>query len=146
MSCGGPVQGTGSGCDGWAHVVREADILVSLVIFHSGNPISMGCTAGSRDGRLITNRDRLPRHWLSRLLDAVGGWLYWADDRNAIQYGWQITSRHGGLSRSCRDPRFDTLHACCRCNGSGGRDDAPCAPCGGTGRVTRAASPEGTFQ
>jgi hypothetical protein len=122
-------------------------MLVSLPRFRDGNPISMDCTAGSRDGRLITACDSLPRSWLGRLLDAVGGWVFRADDRAAIQYGWQITTHHGGLSRSYRDPRFDTLHACPRCNGSGGRDDAPCVPCDGTGRVSRAVSyPEGQLR
>lgn len=122
-------------------------MLVSLPRFRHGNPISMDCTAGSRDGRLITACDSLPRSWLGRLLDAVGGWVFRADDRAAIQYGWQITTHHGALSRSYRDPRFDTLHACPRCNGSGGRDDAPCVPCDGTGRVSRAVSyPEGQLR
>jgi hypothetical protein len=100
----------------------------------------MDCTAGSRDGRLNTVCERLPRSWLGRLLDAVGGWVFQADDRTAIQNGWQITTHHRGLGRSYRDPRFDTLHACSRCNGSGERDDEPCAPCSGTGRISRADS------
>ncbi len=78
--------------------------------------------------------------WLTRLIEAVGSGLFAAHDQQAAQYGWQITHRQGGLGRSYRDARFDTLIVCPRCDGSGtgGRD--PCGGCGGTGRTTRAAS------
>lgn len=122
-------------------------MLVSLLRFRRGNPTGMDCTAGSPRRASHMACDRLPRGWLGRLLDAVGGWWFRADDRAAIQYGWQITTHHGGLSRSYRDPRFDTLHACLRCNGSGWRDEEPCAPCSGTGRVSRTvSSPEGQLR
>jgi len=83
--------------------------------------------------------------WLTTLIGAVGSSLFAAHDQQAAQNGWQITHRQGGLGRSYRDPRFDTLIVCPRCDGSGtgGRDPCgrdPCGGCGGTGRTTRAAS------
>jgi hypothetical protein len=68
---------------------------------------------------------------------AVGARLHAVDDRTAIQDGWAITRRHGGLSRTYRDPRFDMLQECPRCGGEGSIDDEPCALCDSTGRVTR---------
>lgn len=68
---------------------------------------------------------------------AVGARLYAVDDRTALQEGWTITRRHGGLARSYHDPRFDTLHTCMRCEGEGSVGDEACVPCCGTGRVTR---------
>jgi DnaJ-class molecular chaperone len=70
----------------------------------------------------------------------VGDRLFRFDDQLAIERNWQITKRHGGLSRSYRDPRFDTLHACFQCGGSGRTDREWCAACDGTGRVTWADS------
>jgi hypothetical protein len=78
--------------------------------------------------------------WLARFMEAVGQHLFAAEDRAAIQYGWQITACHGGLGRRYRDARFDTLRVCPRCEGSGGIRPESCAPCEGTGRVTRVAS------
>jgi DnaJ-class molecular chaperone len=63
------------------------------------------------------------------------------NDTEAYWRGWQITRTRGGLARSYRDPRFDTLAECARCrgtgvNGAGVNTDLPCAPCLGTGRIT----------
>ncbi|HEY2443745.1 MAG TPA: hypothetical protein VGI31_11455 [Streptosporangiaceae bacterium] len=71
--------------------------------------------------------------WLAGLAEAAGRRWFAADDRAAIGHGWQITARRGGLARSYRDPRFDSLLACPRC--SGGRGQEPCDLCDGTGRV-----------
>ena len=108
----------------------------------------MGCTAGSRnDGYLTGVGGQEPVRWLSKFIAAVGDRLFRRDDQWAIEHNWQITKRHGGLSRSYRDPRFDTLCACSRCTGSGGYPDEPCTACGGTGRVRLTASyPEGQLR
>jgi len=107
----------------------------------------MGCTAGSRNGHLTEVGGHGPVRWLSKVIEAVGNRVFRTDDQWAIEHNWQITRRHGGLSRSYRDPRFDTLRACPRCGGSGGIPDEPCATCDGTGRVRRVASyPEGQLR
>lgn len=74
---------------------------------------------------------------LSWRVAALGARLYAVDDRTAVQHGWAITRRHGGLSRTYRDPRFDMLQACPRCGGEGSIGDELCALCDGTGRVKR---------
>jgi hypothetical protein len=96
----------------------------------------MDCTAGSRNGHLTEVGGHGPVRWLSKIIEAAGDRLFRRDDQRANAYGWQITKRHGGLSRSYRDPRFDTLYACLRCGGSGRTSHEPCTECEGTGRVT----------
>ena len=59
-------------------------------------------------------------------------------DAQAQHDGWQVTRLRHGLARRYRDPRFDLLSACPACAGSGSADGQRCAPCRGTGRVTRA--------
>jgi hypothetical protein len=90
-------------------------------------------------------RSRITR-WLGNLAAAVGSRLFAAGDTSAVQHGWQITVRRGGLSRSYRDPRFGTLRACPRCQGGGWADGAPCAPCRGMGRVGDAAARQAFYQ
>ena len=53
-------------------------------------------------------RTRLAR-WLRKQTEKAGQRLFARDDLIAIQHGWQITTRYGGLGRQYRDPRFDTL-------------------------------------
>ena len=73
---------------------------------------------------------------LIRSLNLVGGKVFQADDRRARDRGWQTNSRHGGLSRTYRDLRFDYLIPCPTCNGRG-RDlgRLTCPACGGAGRI-----------
>ena len=74
---------------------------------------------------------------LALLIRGFGSWLFQAEDARARQHGWQIAVNRGGLGRTYRDPRFDTLTACPQCRGGGiGTQDTPCAPCLGTGRVS----------
>ena len=97
----------------------------------------MSCTAGSRnDGYLTGVGGHGPVRWLIRLIEAAGDRLFRSDDQWAKDHDWQITKRHRGLSRSYRDPRFDTLYPCFQCGGSGRTDRERCAECEGTGRVT----------
>jgi hypothetical protein len=81
-------------------------------------------------------RNRLVR-WLRNCLDRAGNRLFASSDRAADEHRWQITRRHGGLSRRYRDPRFDMLVSCPCCHGTGGTCDSVCQPCQGTGRLTR---------
>jgi hypothetical protein len=71
-------------------------------------------------------------------LKAAGDRIFFAADEEACWWGWEITRRHGGLARTYRDPRCDTLLPCPRCGGTGGRDcEAACRLCDGTGRLAR---------
>jgi hypothetical protein len=89
-------------------------------------------TASDQDGRLARATGRL-----ALLIRAFSDQLFQADDARASQYGWQITSRHGGLTRTYRDPRFDRLRSCPACGGNGRNpDDRACDRCAGTGRIT----------
>lgn len=74
---------------------------------------------------------------MARLLDNMGQRLFASADARARQRGWEVTQRSGGLGRSYRDPRFNSLVRCASCRGTGEVDEAPCGPCGGTGRLTR---------
>jgi hypothetical protein len=75
------------------------------------------------------------------LVRAIGDHLFRDDDARARQRGWQVTTGHGGLSRTYRDPRFDHLRACPACLGSGNdQQDRDCDLCAGTGRVTLTGS------
>jgi hypothetical protein len=73
---------------------------------------------------------------LVRALSAIGSKIFREDDRRACDHGWQITPRHGGISRSYRDPRFDGLTTCEACNGRGCSPyGVTCSDCHGTGRI-----------
>jgi cytochrome c553 len=86
-----------------------------------------------------SNRCKIHSFLLARLratLIAVAERAFTAADADARQHGWQVTSIQGGLGRSYRDPRFDTLAACPDCHGRGVKGPAnPCQVCSGTGRV-----------
>ncbi len=69
-----------------------------------------------------------PRRWGDR-------W-YTPNDEEACWRGWQTTRTHAGLGRRYRDPAFDSLAECSRCQGAGVRADVRCAGCQGTGRIS----------
>ena len=78
-----------------------------------------------------------------RMADCLGGYSrrwgdrwYMANDEEACWRGWQTTRTHGGLGRRYRDPAFDSLAECSRCQGAGVRAEARCLPCQGTGRIS----------
>lgn len=74
---------------------------------------------------------------LESRLSAIGSKIFREDDCHARDRGWQVIPRHGGLSRTYRDPRFDHLVACAACNGNGcDPDGVTCSGCHGTGRIT----------
>ena len=76
---------------------------------------------------------------LQRGTSAMGGRIFRSSDRQAHQRGWQIIPRHGGFSRTYRDPRFDHLAACTTCVGQGRNPHGiTCPDCQGTGRVVLA--------
>jgi hypothetical protein len=77
------------------------------------------------------------RDLLLRRLSAIGSRIFRENDGRARNQGWQIIPRYGGLSRTCRDPRFDHLIACAVCNGNGcNAYGGTCSDCQGTGRIT----------
>jgi hypothetical protein len=47
--------------------------------------------------------------WLAYFVRRCGDRRFAANDTEAYWWGWQITKTHGGLGRSYRDIRFDTL-------------------------------------
>jgi DnaJ-class molecular chaperone len=66
----------------------------------------------------------------------LGDGLFARSDARARDCGWEVGRSRSGLHRSYRDPRFDLLHRCVRCNGSGRNPQgSDCARCYGTGRV-----------
>ena len=74
---------------------------------------------------------------LALLIRGFGSWLFQAEDARARQHGWQIAVNRGGLGRTYWDPRFDRLHRCPACGGTGTCPDGEsCGPCAGTGRIT----------
>src|SRR6202167_5796877 len=93
-------------------------------------------TASDEDGWLARATGRL-----ALLIGAFSDQFFQADDARASQYGWQITTRHAGLTRTYRDPGFHRLRSCPACRGTGtGPDDRACDRCAGTARLT--VSPE----
>ena len=82
------------------------------------------------------NMRKTPRDLLLRALSAIGGKIFRTGDHRAHDRGWQVIPRHGGLSRTYRDPRFDYLIACSACNGRGYNSDRiGCSDCRGSGRL-----------
>jgi hypothetical protein len=74
---------------------------------------------------------------LQRVTSAIGRKIFRSSDCQAHQNGWQMIPRHGGLSRTYRDPRFDYLAACTTCNGRGRNPHgATCPDCQGIGRIS----------
>ena len=49
------------------------------------------------------------RRWIEQLLLAVGERAFSGVDDAARCEGWTVTVQRGGLRRSYRDPRFDSL-------------------------------------
>ena len=80
-------------------------------------------------------RTRLVR-WLRKRAETAGQLLFACDDLRAVNHGWQIIIRCGGLGRQYRDPRFDTLRSCPDCASSGTAGGEPCGECAATGRIT----------
>jgi RecJ-like exonuclease len=82
-------------------------------------------------GRLSRAADQL-----AASIRAGGDRLFREQDASARRHGWDVQVRHGGLSRTYRDPRFDRLQACPACRGAGtGEHDRACDRCHGTGRI-----------
>jgi hypothetical protein len=84
----------------------------------------------------VRSRPALLAGWLAGLLARAGDLMFAANDREARWRGWDIQPRHAGLSRSYRDPAFDTLIRCSQCRGIGiTAASSPCAHCSGSGRI-----------
>lgn len=80
----------------------------------------------------------VPRSWFDRLLERFHNWLFATDeDARATARGWQVTRVPKSRRRVYRDPRWDTVHACEPCGGTGWwpYEDAVCPDCAGAGVV-----------
>jgi len=86
--------------------------------------------------RAVPLAGRVLLSWLAALPRRLGDRLFAMNDAEAYWRTWQITGTHGGLGRRYRDPEFDALAGCPKCQGSGLTADQPCPPCRGTGRTT----------
>lgn len=74
--------------------------------------------------------------WLRTQMVRLGKRIFAATDTRARHHGWEITATQAGLGRRYRDPRFDTLAPCCRCQGRGANPSgSACQTCNGTGRI-----------
>ena len=83
---------------------------------------------------------------LKRGMSMIGSKIFQEDDDRAHHQGWQIIQRHGGLSRTYRDARFDYLIRCVACSGCGCvPHGADCPDCGGTGRVALGSADAARF-
>jgi hypothetical protein len=92
-----------------------------------------------QDHNLPTSRQR---GWFDRLLDRAGEWLFAdGEDARATARGWEVRRGAWG-TRTYRDPRWDTVHACSSCGGNGVRptDGVACPDCAGTGVVRRTSA------
>src|SRR5580698_6348730 len=93
-------------------------------------------SSGSWPGRILAAIAGVLPGWLASIPRRLGDRLFATDDTEAYQWGWQITRMHGGLGRRYRDPWFDTLAECPKCQGAGINADVRCVLCLGTGRIT----------
>jgi len=78
------------------------------------------------------------RTWFNRLLEHFHNWLFATDDdARATARGWQVTRVPNSRRRVYRDPRWDSLHECEPCGGTGWwpYEDAVCPDCAGIGVV-----------
>jgi hypothetical protein len=88
-------------------------------------------------GHVLVITGRVVLSWLAAVPRRLGDRLFAMNDAEAYWRDWQITRTQGGLGRSYRDPRFDTLAECPKCRGAGVTAAQSCLPCLGTGRITR---------
>jgi hypothetical protein len=86
--------------------------------------------------RAVPLAGRVLLNWLADLPRRLGDRLFAMNDAEAYWRDWQMTRTHGSLGRRYRDPRFDALAECPKCQGAGATGDLPCLPCQGTGRIT----------
>ena len=86
--------------------------------------------------RAVPLAGRVLLSWLAALPRRLGDRLFAMNDAEAYWRSWQMIRMHGFLGRRYREPRFDTLAECPKCQGAGLTADQPCPPCLGTGRIT----------
>ena len=87
--------------------------------------------------RAVPLAGRVLLGWLAALPRRLGDRLFAMNDAEAYWRNWQITSTHDSLGRRYRDPRFDALADCPKCQGPGLTADQSCPPCQGTGLIIR---------
>jgi hypothetical protein len=55
---------------------------------------------------------KTPNDLVLRWLNILRSKIFQVGNRHAHNHGWAISPRRGGLTRSCRDPRFNYLTSC----------------------------------
>jgi hypothetical protein len=111
------------------NVIFEHDYIALLVRLPGDVITSAKVLPSRRFLRRLTRR-------LTGLIGALGERLFHEDDARALRHGWQIETRHVGLARTYRDPRFDQLAQCPDCRGAGTDAlDRSCPRCSATGRI-----------
>ena len=73
---------------------------------------------------------------VSQLLDVLDRWLFHDPDLWATTRGWTIR-RARRFEREYRDPRWDLVVRCERCDGDGTLGTHTCPDCDGCGRILR---------
>jgi len=73
-------------------------------------PIERAGARLAQQGRDLRSRRCLQRFlaWLAVEVQVIGNCLFRTDDAIAANMGWEVRAGRLGLSRTYRDPRFDT--------------------------------------
>jgi hypothetical protein len=95
-----------------------------------------GLAAAVAAVRAVPLAGRVLLGWLAALPRRLGDRLFVMNDAEAYWRSWQTIRTHGGLGRRYREPRFDALAGCPKCQEAGLTADQPCPPCLGTGQIT----------
>jgi hypothetical protein len=123
-----PLQATGPAIDTWTRVSA---------------PIGTRSSSGGRISTFFLIAAAVVGEALGGLPRRLWDRLFAVNDAEADWRGWETINSYGGLGRRYRDPRFDALGACPRCQGTGIDIDELCDSCLGTGRLTIAGNDTG---
>jgi hypothetical protein len=77
---------------------------------------------------------RAIRTQIVRLLETIDHTVFREPDLDALACGWEVR-RGRRLSRTYRDPRWDSITACPSCAGSSADGAHDCSTCAGAGTI-----------